>query len=88
MFSAYCLLAYGGSLLISEMMSPTRMPASAASFRNALGQSVSNALAYVVPANGYTIKDKIGYPLKQTPTFSKYNDVMLKCEVRTFKNAI
>ena len=61
---------------------------SAASFRNALGQSVSNALAYGVPANGYTIKDKIGYPLKKTPTFSKYNDDMLKCEVRTFKNAI
>ena len=61
---------------------------SAATFRNALGQSVSNALAYGVPANGYTVKDKIGYPLKKTPTFSKYNDEMLKCEVRTFKNAI
>ena len=61
---------------------------SAASFRNALGQSISNALAYGVPANGYTIKDKIGYPMKKTPTFNKYNDTMLKCDVRTLKNAI
>ena len=61
---------------------------SAASFRNALGQSVSNALAYGVPANGYTLKDKLGYPIKKTPTFSKYNEEMLKCDVRTLKNAI
>ena len=61
---------------------------SAASFRNALGQSISNALAYGVPANGYTVKDKIGYPMKKTPTFNKYNDTMLKCDVRTLKNAI
>ena len=61
---------------------------SAASFRNALGQSVSNALAYGVPANGYTLKDKIGYPIKKTPTFNKYNEEMLKCDVRTLKNAI
>ena len=61
---------------------------SAASYRNTLGQSVANALAYGVPANGYTIKDKIGYPLKQTPTFSKYSDEMKKCSVTTFVNKI
>ena len=61
---------------------------SAATYRNALGQSVANALAYGVPANGYTIKDKMGYPLKQTPTFSKYNDEMKKCTVTSFSNKI
>lgn len=61
---------------------------SAATYRNALGQSVANALAYGVPANGYTIKDKLGYPLKQTPTFSKYNDEMKKCTVTSFSNKI
>jgi len=44
-----------------------------AMYRNAYGQAVANALAYGVPANGYTIKDKIGYPLRSTPKFSKYS---------------
>ena len=34
---------------------------------NILGRHVANALAYNVPANGYTIKDKLGYPNKNTP---------------------
>ena len=41
---------------------------SASSYRTAFGMHVSNALAYGVPANGYTIKDKLGYPNKNTPT--------------------
>jgi hypothetical protein len=41
---------------------------SAASYRSAFGLHVSNALAYGVPANGYTIKDKLGYPNPNTPT--------------------
>jgi hypothetical protein len=41
---------------------------SASSYRTAFGMHVSNALAYGVPANGYTIKDKIGYPNPNTPT--------------------
>ena len=61
---------------------------SAASYRNALGQSVANALAYGVPANGYTIKDKIGYPLKKTPTFRKHTDTMETCDVYSIKNQI
>ena len=40
---------------------------SAASYTTAFGLQVSNALAYGVPANGYTIKDKLGYPNKNTP---------------------
>lgn len=43
---------------------------SASSYRNSFGPHVANALAYGVPANGYTVKDKIGYPLPKTPTFT------------------
>jgi hypothetical protein len=57
-------------------------------FRSAYGAQTANAVAYGVPANGYTIKDKIGYPMKKTPTFSKYSDIMKKCSVRKFSNAI
>lgn len=42
------------------------------SMREAYGPSTANALAYGVPSNGYTIKDKIGYPNKCTPKFPKY----------------
>lgn len=38
-----------------------------ASFRTPYGAGMANAMAYGVPTPGYTIKDKIGYPLKQTP---------------------
>lgn len=48
-------------------------------YRSAYGTSVENALAYGVPENGYTIKDKIGYPVNKTPTFSKYSDKMKTC---------
>ena len=50
-----------------------------AKYRNAYGLSVANALAYGVPENGYTIKDKIGYPNIQTPVISKYTGEMKKC---------
>jgi hypothetical protein len=56
--------------------------------RNSYGAHTASAVAYGVHANGYTVKDKIGYPMKQTPTFSKYSDIMKKCSVRTFSNAI
>lgn len=44
------------------------------SMREAYGPSTANALAYGVPSNGYTIKDKIGYPNICTPKFPKYGD--------------
>ena len=44
---------------------------STVAYRNELGSSVANALAYGVPGYGYTIKDKIGYPNKCTPKFPK-----------------
>jgi hypothetical protein len=63
---------------------------STAAYRNAagLGSSVANALAYGVPSPGYTVKDKLGYPMKKTPTFSKYSNEMKKCSVTTIANAI
>ena len=61
---------------------------SASSFRSAYGNQTANALAYGIPDYGYTIKDKVGYPLKQTPKFSKYSTIMRKCPVRKFSRAI
>ena len=52
---------------------------STVAYRNALGKAVGNALAYGVPQGGYTIKDKIGYPLTKTPIFSRYNDTVKAC---------
>ena len=45
-------------------------------YNNAYGLSVANALAYGVPENGYTIKDKLGYPLRSTPKFPPLSTVM------------
>jgi len=61
---------------------------STAAYRTAFGGAVANALAYGVPSNGYTVKDKLGYPIKKTPTFSKYTDDMKQCPVTSFANAI
>jgi hypothetical protein len=57
-------------------------------YQAAYGMAMANALAYGVPAGGYTIKDKIGYPIKKTPTFSKYSDGFAKCESKSFSNMI
>jgi hypothetical protein len=59
---------------------------SAAKSRSAFGNDVANALAYSAKSSSYTIKDKIGYPLKQTPVFSKYSTDMKKCYPTTFAN--
>ena len=58
------------------------------SFRSAFGDHTANAMAYGVSDYGYTVKDKKGYPLKQTPVFSKYSNVMIKCTPRKFSNII
>jgi hypothetical protein len=55
---------------------------STVAYRNAFGKAVGNALAYGVPEGGYTIKDKIGYPLTKTPIFSKYNNIVRACVPR------
>ena len=56
-------------------------------YQNAYGKSVANALAYGVPEGGYTIKDKIGYPLKQTPKFGREQNAQQKnCIPTTIRN--
>jgi len=44
-----------------------------ASMTKVYGNHTANALAYGVPSNGYTIKDKIGYPNTCSLRFSKAN---------------
>jgi len=61
---------------------------SAAKFQSAYGNDVANALAYSTKSSTYTIKDKIGYPMKQTPVFPKYSTEMKKCYVTTIANEI
>jgi hypothetical protein len=60
---------------------------SAAKFQSAFGNDVANALAYSANSSTYTIKDKIGYPLKKTPVFSKYSDEV-KCCIPNITNQI
>ena len=59
---------------------------SAATYTTALGRAVANALAYGVPEGGYTIKDKIGYPLKCTPVAA--GGEMRTCPPKSFRNMI
>lgn len=54
-------------------------------YNNAYGPSVANALAYGVPENGYTIKNKIGYPLRRTPRFPPLSSVM-QCNTCNTRN--
>ena len=61
---------------------------SSTAYRTAFGGAVANALAYGVPSNGYTVKDKLGYPMKKTPKFTKYSDEMKQCSVTSIANAI
>ena len=61
---------------------------STSAYRTAFGNSVANALAYGVPEYGYTVKDKIGYPIKKTPTFKKYSSEMQSCSVTSIANMI
>jgi hypothetical protein len=58
------------------------------SFRSAFGAQTANALAYSSSAYGYTLKERTGFSMKRTPTFSAYSSVMKQCPVRKFRNAI
>lgn len=46
-------------------------------YQKTFGSSVASAMSYGVSGVTYTIKDKIGYPNKRTPIFSKYTDVVV-----------
>jgi hypothetical protein len=59
-----------------------------ASFRSAYGNQTANALAYGSSMYGYTLKDKIGYPMKKTPTFPKNSNTMVPCETSKISRAI
>ena len=58
------------------------------SFRSAFGEQTANALAYGSSMYGYTLKERTGYSMKKTPTFSKYSSEMKQCSVTKFANAI
>jgi hypothetical protein len=78
-----------GGVSSGEVTSRARYNAitnSAGSFYNSMGSEVANALAYGVPSNGYTIKDKMGYPNNSTPVFSKYSNEVRKCPVTYLRN--
>jgi hypothetical protein len=55
-------------------------------FAEPFGKEVANAMAYGVSEYVYTKKDKIGYPLKSTPVFSKYSDGLVAKACSTRKN--
>jgi len=50
-----------------------------AKMKSAYGIETANALAYGVPENGYTLKDKIGYPNTCTPVFSNATVIKKYC---------
>lgn len=62
--------AVSSSSLIARVKYDTITNA-AVKIKGAFGNAAANALAYGVPENGYTIKSRMGYPMKSTPIFSK-----------------
>ena len=56
---------------------------SANTFMTAYGKQTANSLAYGVPAPGYTIKDKIGYPATRTPTVN--NGDVVACQTTAIR---
>ena len=57
---------------------------SANTFMTAYGKHTANALAYGVSSPGYTIKDKVGYPLARTPTVNR--GVVTACQSSKLMN--
>jgi hypothetical protein len=45
------------------------------SFRSAFGEQTANALAYGSSSYGYTLKERMGYPMNCTPTFPACSEV-------------
>ena len=58
-----------------------------ASFRSAYGAPTANAVAYGSSMYGYTLKDKLGYPNKKTPTFSQTTGGMIDCDLKKISNS-
>lgn len=56
-------------------------------FRTAYGSQTADAVAYGVPENGYTLKDRVGFRKIQTPIISRYSGQLKKCNtVRSIRN--
>jgi hypothetical protein len=54
--------------------------------RTTYGIQSGNALAYGVPGPGYTLKDRIGFPIIKTPVTTKNNDIKFCIINRTIRN--
>ena len=59
----------------------------ASTYRGAYGNHVANSLAYGVPTSGHIVKEKMGYPIKQTPTVSSSGE-MRNCTVTKIAHLI
>jgi hypothetical protein len=80
--------AQQGAVTASSLTSRVRydtINSSAATMRTSYGKSTTNALAYGVPENGYTVKDKVGYPVPTYPSFSKYSHAMSTCTTTSIR---
>tara|TARA_B110000967_G_scaffold4816_1_gene4765 strand:+ start:1259 stop:2638 length:1380 start_codon:yes stop_codon:yes gene_type:complete len=59
----------------------------AATYKGAYGNHVANSLAYGVPTSGHIVKEKLGYPIKKTPTVSSSGE-MRNCIVTKIAHLI
>ena len=70
--------AVSSSTLVSRLKYETISHA-ANTLENNFGKNTANALSYNSSFVGYTLKDKIGFPLKNTPVIKSYSNEMTKC---------
>jgi hypothetical protein len=70
--------AVSSSSLVTRLKYNT-ITTAGATLRTAFGANTANALAYNSSFVGYTVKDKVGYPLPKYPTFNKYSDKQSNC---------
>jgi len=56
-------------------------------FRTAFGKQTADAMAYGVPPYGYTLKDRVGFSIINTPVVNQYTGKLQKCKIiRTLRN--
>lgn len=59
----------GSSFILRKKYNTIQIVAS--SYKNTLGPAVANAMSYGVSDQVYTLKSRLGYPMKKTPVISK-----------------
>jgi hypothetical protein len=59
----------GSSLILRKKYNTIQ--SAAVSYANTLGPAVANAMSYGVSDQVYTLKSRLGYPMKKTPVISK-----------------